>query len=479
VSPGIGRPETSVPRDGVTARGRPVRSPTVTPPPDSDETPRTHTGRHLAILGIAAAVTLPAVALRLTGGQPDAVMGAMVFGTAVVGAAFLLAAGAETLELDVSRGLALAVLALIAVLPEYAVDFTFAYKAGDDPEQFAPLALANMTGGNRLLIGVGWTLVVLLAAWRIRSIARHRGYDGPLDTAVHLDRPHAIEIAFLAIATLYSLTLPLKDHITVVDAVVLIGIYVLYAFRISRAPAGEPELVGPAETLGNLPTARRRIVVGALLAYAALVIILSAEPFAESLVETGETLGVSTFLLVQWLAPLASEAPELIVAALFAWRLHTNAGLGTLVSSKVNQWTLLVGTLPLVFIFAGGASSGLPIDPRQREELFLTAAQSAFAVAILLNRSINVREALALFGLFMSQFVLGGVLPDDVRSAERIVVGVVYLVLTLALLFRQRHNIRPLARDGLRTPARELIGDPASDHEGGASEPEPERPETV
>ena len=60
----------------------------------------------------------------------------------------------------------------------------------------------------------------------------------------------------------------------------------------------------------------------------------------------GEALGIDEFLLVQWLAPLASEAPELLVAGLYAWRLNTNAALGTLVSSKVNQWTLLVGTLP-------------------------------------------------------------------------------------------------------------------------------------
>jgi cation:H+ antiporter len=415
------------------------------------------------MLMASGTVTLPALAFRLNGSHPGEVAGALVFGIAVVGAAFLLAAGAETLELDVSRGLALAVLALIAVLPEYAVDFTFAYKAGGNPDRFAPLALANMTGGNRLLIGVGWTLVVLVAAWRIRSIAKRRGYEGELDTEVHLDRPHAIEIMFLALATLYSLTLPLKDHVTIFDAVVLVGLYVLYAIRISRAPAGEPELVGPAQLLGDLPTKRRRITVAALLAYAALVIVLSAEPFAESLVETGKTLGVSTFLLVQWLAPLASEAPELIVAVLFAWRLHTNAGLGTLVSSKVNQWTLLVGTLPLVFIIAGGASSGLPIDPRQREELFLTAAQSAFAVAILINRSISVREAITLFGLFVSQFVLGGVLPGEIREVERIGVGVAYLLLTLVILFKQRHSVWPLARDGLRTPAEDLIGDPSPD----------------
>lgn len=421
-----------------------------------------HSGRKLAAILGAAAITLPGIVLRVGGQHPSELVGAFVFGAAVVGAAFLLAWGAEALELDVSRGLALAVLALIAVLPEYAVDFTFAFKAGSDPETYAPLALANMTGGNRLLIGVGWPLVVLLAAWRLRSTARSRGYEGEIDTEVRLDRTHAIEIGFLVIATLYSLTLAFKDHLTLWDAAILVALYVAYAVRISRTPAEEPTLVGPAELFGALPKVRRRIVVGSTLGFAALAIVLCAEPFAESLVQTGEQFGVSTFLLVQWLAPLASEAPELLVAALFAWRLNTNNGLATLVSSKVNQWTLLVGTLPIVFVIAGGALSGLPLDGRQREELFLTAAQSAFAVAVLVSRSISVREALALFGLFMAQFVLGGVLPPDVREVERIAVAIVYLVLTVIMVVRQRHAVRPLLRDAFRTPVRELAHDPGN-----------------
>ena len=183
---------------------------------------------------------------------------------------------------------------------------------------------------------------------------------------MRLDRTHSIEIAFLAVATIYSLTLPLKNHLTLFDSVPLVGLYVAYVWRISRTPAEEPHLVGPARLLGALPTAKRRAAVAAMLAYAALAILVCAEPFADALVSTGEELGISTFLLVQWLAPLASEAPELLIACLFAWRLNTNGGLGTLVSSKVNQWTLLVGTLPIVFVLAGGATSGLPLDRLQR-----------------------------------------------------------------------------------------------------------------
>lgn len=421
--------------------------------------PVEHRSRKLVAFIAATAFTIPGVALRLTGAPIGVLPGAVLFGMGVIGAAFLLAWSAEALELDVSRGLALAVLALIAVLPEYAVDFTFAYKAGADPEKYAPLALANMTGGNRLLIGIGWPMVVFIAAWRMRSIARTREYTGPIDTVVRLDRSRSVEIAFLVLATLYSLTLPLKHNLTLFDAAVLVTLFLAYGLRVSRAPAEDPDIVGPAELLAELATLRRRVVVGVLLAYAALTIVLCAEPFAESLVRTGEQFGVSTFLLVQWVAPLASEAPELLVAALFAWRLKTNSGLGTLVSSKVNQWTLLVGTLPIVFVVAGGAMSGLPLDRLQREELFLTAAQSAFAVAVLASRSLSVREAWALLVLFLSQFVLGAALPPDLQHLERVSVGIVYLVLAVVMVYRQRTSFRPLLRDGLRTPLHEMISD--------------------
>jgi cation:H+ antiporter len=419
-----------------------------------------HPRRQLLAIGLAVLLTLPALGLRATGANPESWIAAVVFGLAVVGAAFLLAWAAEVLQLDVSAGLALAVLALIAVLPEYAVDFVFTSKAGTDPDKYAPLALANMTGGNRLLIGIGWSMVVLLAAWRMKTIAKRQGYTGELDTEIKLDRDHSVEIAFLLVATIYSLTLPLKRSLTLFDSVVLIGLFLAYLFRLLKAPAEAPHLIGPSELIGNLSQRTRRIVVVVMLLFAAGVILASAEGFAEALVETGAHFGIDEFLLVQWLAPLASEAPELLIAGLFAWRLNTNSALGALVSSKVNQWTLLVGSLPIVFAISSNSLHGLPLDSLQREELFLTAAQSAFAVAVLANRSISVKEAYALLGLFLSQFVLGAVLPESVRELERIAVGIVYLVLAAVIIAKQRRAFRPLLRDGFRTPVAELaLGD--------------------
>jgi len=429
---------------------------------------------------LVVGLCLPGVLVRLAGLSAEVGLLALIFGLAIVGAAFLLSWAAEVAQLDMSAGLAIALLAFIAVLPEYAVDLVFAWKGGNAVEKFGPtcrkaldtaespcsLALANMTGANRLLIGVGWSLVVFLAWYAMRrrnragaAATRPAVPAGEPLTEIRLDRSHSVELAFLTLASAYSLTLPLKRSITLIDAAVLVGLFIAYTVRISRAPAEEPHLVGPARYLGTFTPRNRRLTVGLLFAFAAGVILLCAEPFAESLVETGARFGVSEFLLVQWLAPLASEAPELLVAGLYAWRLNTNSGLGTLVSSKVNQWTLLVGTLPIVFAIASGSLHGLPIVARQREELFLTAAQSVFAVAVLANLSISVKEAGMLFALFWAQFVVGAVVPESLHGVELVAVGIVYLVLATGYFVSGRRAMPNLLRDGLRTSYARLTGD--------------------
>ncbi|PLS76786.1 MAG: sodium:proton exchanger [Actinobacteria bacterium] len=409
---------------------------------------------------LAVAVTVPGIVLRLTEPHLAEPLLALLYGMAIVGAAFLLSWAAEVAQLDISAGLAIAVLAFIAVLPEYAVDLVFAIKGGNSFEETGraclpigggeespcSLALANMTGANRLLIGVGWSMVIFIAWWRWRQRGQpERGRE------VTLSRSHSVELSYLAVATLYSLTLPLKSSITLVDAAVLVTIFVLYTVRVSKAPPSEPHLVGPARWIGGFTVPGRRAAVIGLFLFAATVILLTAEHFAEALVASGESLGVSEFLLVQWLAPLASEAPELLVAGLYAWRLNTDAGLGTLVSSKVNQWTLLVGTLPIAFAIASGSVHGLPIVGQQREELLLTAAQSVFALAILVNRAMSVREAGALFGLFMVQFIAGAVGPESIHDEVRIITSVAYLALGAWLFLAARGAVPPLLNDGFRT----------------------------
>ena len=446
-----------------------------------------HPGRQRLALAAAALATAPAFLIRFGGLHASHPVEALLFGLAIVGAAFAISWAAETAQLDISAGLAIAILALIAVLPEYAVDFVFTAQGGNafqaDPtcpppvpgaESPCDLALANMTGANRLLIGIGWSMVVFIAWYRLRKVEPRppgRRWEG-----IRLTRDHSIELGFLWVATLYSLTLPLKHSISLIDTVILVGLFAGYTWRVSRAPAEEPHLVGPARYLGTFRVPIRRAWVIGLFLGSATVIWLFAHRFAEALTATGRTYGINEFLLVQWLAPLASEAPELLVAGLFAWRLNTNAGLGTLVSSKVNQWTLLVGTLPIVFAITSSSLHGLPISDIQREELFLTAAQSFFAVAILSNLALSLREAGYLFGLFWAQFIVGAIVPESWHAAERIGVGILYLVLGVGYLLRDRRQMPRLVRDAFVTSYAELGEEQLQDALGEAEHDRPSLP---
>ena len=361
--------------------------------------------------------------------HPSDLVTALMTGGAILGAAFMLSWAVEVAEMDLPTALAVSILALIAVLPEYAVDATFAWKAAHDPVQ-AQYAVANMTGGNRLVLGFGWPLLVFLAWLKFRK------------PGIELPRAMGSDVAILFTASLYALVPIWRGSIHLIDTVVLLALYATYVIAAARGQQddgheGEHELVGPAAIIGEWTNAPRRLTVLAMVVWAAFIIFIAAEPFAESLVHTGAHLGVDEFLLVQWLAPLASESPEFVVASILVTRGAMAKGMQTLVSSKVNQWTVLVGTLPVVMSISAGFPSALPMDERQTEEVLLTAAQSIFGVAVLADLVLTRGQGLMLAVLFIGQFFI----PD---THGRNILAVCYLI-GAGVIF----VMRPAARQGM------------------------------
>ena len=386
---------------------------------------------------IMAALAWPAVLLRFHVISASHVVETAFYGLAIVSAAFILTWLAEAAERDVPRTLALAGLGLVAVLPEYAVDVLFAWKAGGDPS-YAAYATANMTGGNRLLVGFGWSMVIAIFVFRNRN------------RVLRLSAIHRNEIGILGIATIYSFIIPLRGGITLFDAVFLISLFVVYVYLASRGEVEEESaLVGPAESIANLPTSRRRPLLVAMFLYAGASILVAAEPFAEGLIETGTQFGIDEFQLVQWVAPFASEFPEFLVAGLLAWRFRADAALAALVSSKVNQWTLLIGCLPIAYAVSSGSLDPLPTDNRQAEEVLLTAAQSLLAVILLINLRMTLWEGAILFVLFIAQFLTPhSIVPRDVFT-------IMYFIAAGIFLVRQLIELRPFMRGQNLVPAHE------------------------
>lgn len=351
---------------------------------------------HKALLAIiiATLAALPGIAVSLTRLHLTPPLAALIAGTAIIGASFLLLWACDAAQADISQGLALAVVALVAVLPEYAVDMYFTWQAGKHPEgDYAHFAIANMTGANRLLIGVAWALIAAIFWLKTRR-------------AVRIERERKTEIFFLGLATLYACVIPLKGSLTWWDGLVFLGLYAWYIVVTSRRPCHEPDAEGPAELLLRLPRKQRRQATLVMFLFSAGAILANAEPFSEGLVNTGAMLRIDRFLLVQWLAPIASEAPEFVLAIMFALRGQASMALGSLISAKLNQWTLLVGMIPGVYALSHGSlEHPIPMSAFQMDEILLTAAQSLLGVVILASLRLSIGQALLLFGLFIGQLL--------------------------------------------------------------------------
>jgi len=377
------------------------------------------------LLAVLAAV--PSLIVRAAGVHFIPPLEALVSGVAILAVAFLLVWACDAAQADIPQALALAVVSLIAVLPEYAVDMYFTWQAGQDPAGgYAQYAIANMTGANRLIIGIGWAAVVFIAWLRFRR-------------PVHLAQERRTEVAFLGLATLYAFLIPLKGSLAWYDGLVFLVLYAWYIAIAGRRPCVECELEGPAALLGALPKAKRRLAVAGLLAFAAGVILANAEVFSEALVASGQVLGIDQFLLVQWLAPIASEAPEFAIAVLFALRGQAGLALGSLLAAKLNQWTLLVGMIPGVYgLSSGGFGVPIPMGDFQMSEILLTAAQSLLAVLLVAGLRLSVGGALLLCGLFVAQFILPALFGAEAWRLEHDgmlrLLSVAYVALASAVL---------------------------------------------
>jgi len=387
----------------------------------------------------------PAVVLRIAGIRLAPIADVAVFGASVVAAAFLLAWAAEAAQKDISGPLAIALLAVIAVLPEYAVDLFYAFRAGSDPE-YTQFAAANMTGSNRLLLGLGWPLVVLLAYLVARRRTRGARPARRGSWSLALPATARMDIGFLAILAVVAFTVPLIGAIPLWFGLALIAAFGLYLWRAGQTHDDEPEeFVGPAAMIAELGTRPRRITVTALFVVAAAMILLAAEPFAEALVESGSALGIDSYFLVQWLAPLASEAPEFIIAAMFALRGRGAVAIVILIASKINQWSLLVGSLPVAH-WLGGGGTELAMDARQVEEFVLTATQTLLGVAIILALRFHWWSAAGLGALFALQFAI-------TDTSGRYVLSIVQTIAAAGFVIAYRRELWPTLSAPLRRPA--------------------------
>ena len=316
---------------------------------------------------------------------------------AVVFSAFMISWAAECAQFLVSQGMALAILAWLQALPEFAVEAVIAWS------QQIHFMTANFTGSLRLLVGLGWPLIFGVAAfgcWRRERRLLRR---------IHLDEEHSVEVLALAPPILYFLVIYFKGTLTLLDAAVLAAMYFVYLWVLRRVPPRESEAIEDIEAIPRrimrLPRRGQILAITLLFAGGGAILWVAAEPFLHSMLRFAVYFGVSEYLFIQWVAPFLSEFPEKLSAMYWARKpAKASMALMNMVSANINQWTMLAAMIPIVYSFSVGAPTHIPFDGFQRAEILLTIAQSMLGMLLLSNMSFHIVEAAGIFFLWGLQF---------------------------------------------------------------------------
>ncbi|MCL5020464.1 MAG: hypothetical protein M1339_02120 [Bacteroidetes bacterium] len=364
----------------------------------------------------------------------------LCFSTVIV-SALIISWAAEAAEFSISQGLAVAIVALLQVVPEFMVEAVIAWRKDID------LMMANFTGSNRLLMGVGWPLIFVTADIYSRM------KNGKKIDFIQLRPENIVEVLALFISSVYFIIVLLKRDLQVYDGIFLGIVFVSYMYILRVLPEEEEEkkedlLAMPRALVSVEGEKKRGFIVFILFLVGGLAMWAVADPFLNSMKEVSAAFGISAFVFVQWVAPFLSEFPEKVTAFYWARTIRlAPMALLNMISSKVNQWTLLVSMIPIVYSFSMGRISTIPLDIHHREEILLSMMMTFYGCATLAKLRFTRVNAVVLFVLWLAQFLYPvhfsfmPVLPI-VGNNSRIIVSIVFGALAIYEVVRHRKEFR-------------------------------------
>lgn len=373
-------------------------------------------------LGAAAVCSLGGLVVHLLEPFLPAPIALVGLGIGVVAASFMLAWAADAGEAVFSGGLVLTAVSLVTVLPEFVIEIRFAFI------QAAELVTANLTGATRLLLVGSLALPVI-----VLELARRSGRPAP---HLQLAPTRRLELGVLLIASVVATLVAVRGSLSVLEGVLLVGLYALYARRVQGTAGEEPAVVGVGAGLLSLPPPFRRPAIGGLVLWGGFVVVVIANPFADALLHTGQLVGLDPYLLIQSVVPAATESPEFVVVAVLVVNRRPAQAMALLLASAVAQWTLGLGLLPFAYM-AGGGGPSMPLAAREQLELAFTITVTLFVVAAFCTLRPRRVDSALVIGAFLVQLIYPVPLV-------RLVVGFVLLVFALDILASQRRQLRPL-----------------------------------
>ena len=323
----------------------------------------------------------------------------LIYGLAIFGAALLISWGAEASEKDISGAFVIALIALIAVLPEYSIESILAYTAGTSYKNNnfvytdrVGYVSANVTGANRLLSGLGWPFIMLINLYK-------------KDDQIDILNNNKLELLIIGVGLSCMVLTSILNFQPLLISALLICVYLFYLYISSKKESEEAEFVGISEYITNFRKPARISINVSLITFSAISIFIVSHPFVESLIHVGEKFGIDEYYLIQWLAPLASESPEILIAGLFAFRNKSIESIAIILSSQANQMSLLIGSMGWIFAFATNKFVSFPVNDTQSIEFLLTAAFALIQIAIIYKSKFNKTIIISLMLLFFSQLI--------------------------------------------------------------------------
>ncbi len=323
----------------------------------------------------------------------------LIYGLAIFGAALLISWGAEASEKDISGAFVIALIALIAVLPEYSIESILAYTAGTSYKNNnfvytdrVGYVSANVTGANRLLSGLGWPFIMLINLYK-------------KDDQIDILNNNKLELLIIGVGLSCMVLTSILNFQPLLISALLICVYLFYLYISSKKESEEAEFVGISEYITNFRKPTRISINVSLITFSAISIFIVSHPFVESLIHVGEKFGIDEYYLIQWLAPLASESPEILIAGLFAFRNKSIESIAIILSSQANQMSLLIGSMGWIFAFATNKFVSFPVNDTQSIEFLLTAAFALIQIAIIYKSKFNKTIIISLMLLFFSQLI--------------------------------------------------------------------------
>ena len=356
----------------------------------------------------------------------------IAYGCSIFSAALIISWAAESSERDISGSFVIAIIALIAVLPEYAIETVLAYTAGQSYKlnnfvftNRVGYVSANVTGANRLLAGLGWPLIMLINMLKNNQ-------------SLNIKNNNKLELLVLGIGAISMIIASVIKFQPIFISFILIIIYLIYLFITSKKESTESEFIGTSEYLANLPKLTRITTNILLIIFSAVTIFIVSHPFVESLIHIGGKFGIDEYYLIQWLAPLASESPEIIIASLFAMKGRSLESISIILSSQANQMSLLIGSMGAIFSFATSSLISFPLNDTQGVEFLLTSAFALLQISMILWGKFKLQMPVLLLIIFFVQLII-----TDTSIRAYLSIAIYMFALIYLILFITKNKIQP------------------------------------